>query len=440
MRRLLVLLALGALLALTQAFAAGHAGGASATVIAGLALLVGHVSGWLFAAIGLPRVTGYLGAGLALGPQVSGVISVESAGELHFLSELAVAFIALAAGAELRLAELRDRLRVIASLTATVAIIVVPSVGLLVYVGRGLLPFTSGFDTAPAAAVALLIGAMAIARSPSSALAVIRETESRGPFTETSLGVTVALDVISIVIFAICLSVCEAVLTPGAGLDLAFVGSVTVQIVAGVLFGVVLGGAIAFYIARAPGNLALVLLGTALVVTEVAHGTAAYMRETHDLPLQLEPLLICVTAGFTVRNFSPGGRRFAEAVESVSLPVFVLFFTLTGAGLDLDALRATWPTALLLVGSRAATVLFSSWLGGRLVGEGVHSRLYGLTLLTQAGVSLGLTMEVVRRFPEWGDAFAAVVVAAISVNQVIGPVAMKFALQRSGEAGAAHRP
>mgnify|MGYP001253090620 CR=1 FL=1 len=136
---------------------------------------------------------------------------------------------------------------------------------------------------------------------------------------------------------------------------------------------------------KVPGHLPLLLLGTALVVTHVAHGIADYVRDTHELPLHLEPLLICVTAGFTVRNLSAGGDRFAEAIHSVSLPVFVLFFCLAGASLDLQSLRTTWAAALLYV--------------------------------------------VVRRFPDWGAVFATIAVAAISINQLIGPVAMKLALQ-----------
>ena len=93
--------------------------------------------------------------------------------------------------------------------------------------------------------------------------------------------------------------------------------------------------------------------------------------------------------------------------------------------------------AALLVVARAATLLAGSWVGAGLGGESRGLRaLYGWTFLTQAGVSIGLTLEVVRRFPEWGEAFATLVVAAISVNQMVGPVAMKLALQRAGEARA----
>ena len=170
------------------------------------------------------------------------------------------------------------------------------------------------------------------------------------------------------------------------------------------------------------------LLGTALVVTHVAHGIADYARHTHELPLQLEPLLICVTAGFVVRNLSSGGDHFAEAIDAVSLPVFVLFFCLAGASLDLQSLLTTGVAALLYVVVRGLCLFGGCWLGAR---RNPDMPWLGVSFLTQAGVSLGLALEVVRRFPEWGEAFAAIAVAAISINQLIGPVAMKLALQRA---------
>lgn len=437
MKRVLVVAVLAGLFALTLWRPAGPAPGATPTLVAGLILLLGHVAGHVVGALGLPRITGYLVAGLLLGPDALGVISGPVKSQLHFLNELAVAFIALAAGAELRLEELRERLRLIVDLVATSTVVATLGVGLAVFVAAPmLLPFAAGLTPVQLFAFAGLVGVLAVARSPSSALAVIRECGARGPFSESVLGVTVAIDVVVIVLFAVALSTCEALLGAGT-LDLGFAFSVLMELGAGILAGIAIGAALSFYTSRWPANLALLLLGTALVVTEIAHGTAAYVQSTHDLPLRLEPLLICVTAGFVVRNRGEAGAPFAHAIEGVSLPVFVLFFTLAGASLDLQALRSTWLAALALVTVRAVAILGAGWLGAWLAGDEPARRpLYGLTFLTQAGVSIGLTLEVVRRFPEWGEEFATLVIAAISVNQVIGPVAMTWALRRVGEARA----
>lgn len=427
MKRAVAVLLLVTVLLLVAYLPTGQAPAARATLVAGLVLLGGHIAGHLLARIGLPRITGYLGLGILLGPQALAVIDSEIASVLGFLKELAVAFIALAAGAELRLQHLRERIGQIIRMTLSMSICTSLGVfGFFFFFGSGLLHLAPGMGPAERAAVSILLGILAVARSPSSALAIIRECRARGPFPETVLGVTVALDVLSITLFAVGLSVCQALVSPTA--DISFAITLGAELIGGIAMGLVLGAGLAFYIARVPGNLALLLLGTALVVTQVAHGVADYVRDTHDLPLHLEPLLICVTAGFTVRNLSAGGDRFAEAIDAVSLPVFVLFFCLAGASLDLYSLRTTWAAALLYVGVRGACLFGSCSVGAR---NDADRRWYGISFLTQAGVSLGLALEVVRRFPEWGETFATIAVAAISINQLIGPVAMKIALQRA---------
>jgi Kef-type K+ transport system membrane component KefB len=284
------------------------------------------------------------------------------------------------------------------------------------------------------AAVGMLFGVLAVARSPSSAIAIINETRAKGPFTETALGVTVAMDVLVIVLFAVVVSLTEVILSPQAALSLGFAGSLLFEIVSGVVIGVAIGRGLAFYIDRVHANLPLLLLGTALLVTSISHGLADYLRDVHDLTLRLEPMLICVAAGFTVQNHSRQGGLFVEAIEQISLPVFVVFFTLAGAGLNLDALRQTWVLALVLVVIRAAAIFLGAYTGGKLGGDPPRfNRVAGMAYLTQAGVSLGLAMEVVRRFPGWGEAFVTVVVAVIAINQMVGPITMKRVLIAVGE-------
>ena len=398
-------------------------------------MLSGHVAGHVMTGLRLPKITGYLCVGLLMGPYLLGFMTVDTVKELGFLSELAVTFIALAAGGELRVAELRDRMRAIALVIVSLTIVVSGLVTLTVFFSRSLLPFTEPFSGIQALAVAVLFGTLAVARSPSSAIAVINECKARGPFTETALGVTVAMDVLVILLFAAAIAFCEAVMSPAAPLDLSFMMTLATGILGGIAVGWIIGRGLAFYIDRVHANLPLLLLGTALLVTSLSHGLSEYLKETQGLALRLEPLLICVTAGFTVQNHSPQGEKFIEAVNAVSLPVYMLFFTLAGAGLNLFALQKTWGIALLIATVRASSIFAAAYVGGRLSGDPPHiNRIAGMAYLTQAGVSLGLALEVVRRFPGWGDAFVTVVVAVISINQMVGPVAMRQVLVRAGEA------
>ena len=150
----------------------------------------------------------------------------------------------------------------------------------------------------------------------------------------------------------------------------------------------------------------------------------------------LEPLLIAIAAGFTVQNFTGEGDRLNRALHAISLPIFVVFFAVAGVVLDLGALAAAWAAALAFAGARMGAASAAGYLGGGLAGEGVaFRRLAGFAFYTQAGVSLGLAQEVARRFPDWGGAAAAFLVACITLNELVGPVAFKFALDRIGESG-----
>ena len=434
MRLILVFIALSLLMAWAGATPPGVAPGAYTTLVVGLLLLSGYLAGHFLSILRLPRITGYLCVGMLTGPYLLGFLTREALGQLGFLNELAVTFIALAAGGELRVVELRERMSVIflSILSQTTVVFIIVSV--FVFLAAPLLPFTASFTSFQVLTVGMLFGVLAVARSPSSAIAIINETRAMGPFTETALGVTVALDVLVIVLFGAAVSFCEVVMSPAAALDPGFIAGLSVEVLLGIGAGLVVGLALGYYIDRVRANLPLLLLGTALLVTSISHGFAAYLKAAYGLSIHLEPLLICVTAGFTVQNVSRQGSRFIEAIESVSLPVYVLFFTLAGAGLNLEALLQTWTIAILLVGVRAGAIYMSAYTGGRLGGDPPRfNRLAGLTYLTQAGVSLGLALEVSRRFPGWGDAFVTVIVAVIAVNQMIGPIAMKQALIRAGE-------
>ena len=146
-------------------------------------------------------------------------------------------------------------------------------------------------------------------------------------------------------------------------------------------------------------------------------------------------MLICVTAGFWVRNFSRDGDLFMERIDRSSLPIYVIFFSLSGAALNIDALSQTWLIAVLLVAVRCLLIWLGAYLGAASGGDPPrHRQMSGLSYITQAGVSLGLAGIVMRQFPEWGPALVTTMVAVITVNQLIGPVAFKFALSAVGEA------
>ena len=130
-----------------------------------------------------------------------------------------------------------------------------------------------------------------------------------------------------------------------------------------------------------------------------------------------------------------------EKIDRSSLPIYVIFFSITGAALDITVLRETWLFAMLVVGVRAVLIWIGGYGGAALSGDPpIFRRMSGLGFVTQAGVSLGLAGIVMNRFPDWGPALATTIVAIIAINQVIGPVMFKLALGAVGEARAGRRP
>ena len=158
---------------------------------------------------------------------------------------------------------------------------------------------------------------------------------------------------------------------------------------------------------------------------------------THDhltFEILIEPLLICVIASLYVTNQTVYRDEFSKILHDVGLPVYAMFFTLTGASLSLDIFLATWPIALLLFGVRVLGIFTGSFEGGIVAGDPMRfNRILWMGFITQAGVALGLSREVAAEFPVFGDAFATMMISIIVVNETIGPILFKMALRRSGE-------
>jgi len=409
---------------------------ARSTMTFGFLLLAAYLIGDALSRLKLPKITGYILAGILFGPHLLDLVSAGVVRDLKLIDDLALTFIALAAGGELRLAELHQRRASIILTVLFLTVIVFSGVGAFVLAARPLLPFLDGMPAGHLLAVALLVGTFAVARSPSSAIAIISECKARGPFTEMVLGVTVVMDVLVIIVFAAMVSISQILVTPGAQMDFRFMTMMALELAGSILSGIILGWVISLYMRYVRAELLVFILALAFMVTLFSRQFALLLDHFYSIPLHLEPMLICVTAGFWVRNFSRDGGLFMESIERSSLPIYVIFFSLTGAALNIGALSETWLIALLLVGVRSLLIWLGAYLGGSLSGDPSRLRkMSGLGFITQAGVSLGLAGIVVRSFPEWGAALSTTIVAIVALNQIIGPITFKYALSQVGEAG-----
>jgi Kef-type K+ transport system membrane component KefB len=408
---------------------------ARSTLSFGFLLVAAYLVGDLLARIRIPKITGYIVVGILFGTHTLAFVDMTTVGELKLIYDLALTFIAFAAGGEMRLGELRPRARSIGFTVLSQLIIVFLGVSTFVVLASSLFPYVDPNQSIHIFVVAALLGTFSLARSPTSAIAIISECKARGPFTETMLGVTVVMDLLAIILFAVVVAFGQALVGSAMAMDYRFVGVVVAEVASSIVCGIALGAVVSFYIRRIRADLAIFILCMAFMVTFFSHQLAEFLDEMYRLKLHLEPMLICVTAGFWVQNFSRGGEMLMEQIDRSSLPIYVVFFALTGAALDVDSLRHSWMIAASLALVRFVSIWVGASVGARLSGDPpMFQRLSGLSYVTQAGVSLGLAGIVIRRFPEWGLELATTFVAVITLNQIFGPICLKYALGAVGEA------
>lgn len=390
----------------------------------GFLLLIAFLAGSIFRDLKLPRLTGYLLAGIIVGPNVLGLVSNELVVRLELFSGIAISLIALTAGAETDLRSMRPLFRTIGSVTVIAVIGAMVCISCAVYLLVGHLPFLASLAPLEAAAVSLTIGVALAAQSPAVVVALRDELQAEGEVTRTVLGVVVISDLVVILFFALASSIARGVLgMEEAGSSNPF--NVLIWEIGGSLaFGALTGMLIAAYLrfVRAGSSLTMVMLG--FVVAEVGQRA------------QLDPLLLALTAGIFVRNMTHHGERLLHETQSASMPIYVIFFALAGAGVHIDVLPPLIVPVSVLLLVRAAALVGGTAIAARAASAPpAVQRFAGFGLLPQAGLALALAMLLARTFPTLGQEAAALVFGVVAVNEVLSPVLYRYALVRSGEAG-----
>ncbi|MFH2092104.1 MAG: PTS sugar transporter subunit IIA [Pseudomonadota bacterium] len=378
---------------------------------------------------GLPLISGFLLTGIFAGPHVLDLITLEATLNLRFVDEIALGFIAFAAGGELYLKELKTRFKSIAWVTAGLVISTFALTSLTFFFISRYIPFMETMPMTARGAVSIIAGAILVARSPSSAIAIVNELRAKGPFTQTVLGVTIIMDVMVIVLFAVNSSIADALLS-GFNFDLSFILLLASEISISVLIGFIVSKIILIILQlpiQKTVKTGLILLTGYLVFVFSSwfrHVSQAYT----GLEFFFEPLLICMVAGFLAANVLRFRTEFLKLLSDAGLPIYIAFFTLTGASLSLDVLARTWPVAIVLFFARMGAIFVGSFIGGTLAKNPVqHNKISWMAYIAQAGVGLGLAKEVVVEFPDWGNPFATIIISVIVLNQVVGPPLHKYA-------------
>jgi len=384
----------------------------------------------VFQKIKFPLITGLIITGIIAGSSVLNFIPPKAVDNLFFLNEIALAIIAFSAGSELYLNELRSRVNSIKWMTIGQLVITFVMSSVVIYFIADYIPFMSEMPATHRIGVSILFATIFVARSPSSAIAVINEMRANGPFTKTVMGVTVVKDVLVIILFAICLAIAKALINDEIT-DFTFFVILFFELLAsfglGYLVGLLLQLPFLTQIDSKLKGFSVLIIGYSTYL--FAHSVQDYSLEYFHHEFILEPLLICIIGSFVLTNFSKHRIEFSKALEEISPVIYIIFFTLTGASLSLQTLMSVFGIAIALFFLRLITMFFGGIFGVYAANDfKKYALIAWMPYLTQAGVALGLATIISDVFPIWGNQFETIIIAIIVINQLIGPPLFKFAL------------
>lgn len=421
MRRVLVLIALLALMLGIRLLQATSLGSHDSLVLAaiGFVLLASFTVAEMGGTLSLPRVTGYILTGGVLA--FFGILSPPVVLEMKMFNTLALGLIALGAGLELSLKQLGQVIKTLSGTVVAKVVLAVPLVAGAFYLYETNFSPLKLTSRAEISAMALVLGALSLGTSPSIALAIISETRSKGRLTDLVLGAAVLKDLVVVVALAVAVAVSRGLLAADGGAH-SSISHVFVELGLSLCAGGLLGGLLILYIRYIKEEMLLFVAAVILVVAEISQ------------LLHLELLLVFIAGGFVVRNFSKFEHDLLQPVETVSLPVFVVFFTIAGASIDLAATWNILPLALSLGLVRALAYYFASRIGNGFGREAARVRENAwLAYLPQAGVSLGLVGLATSQLPDVRAPLLSTGMAVVAVNLLVGPITLRLALRRAGE-------
>ena len=359
----------------------------------------------------LPNVTGYLLAGVLLGPFVSGVLTQPVLDSMSFLSDIAPALIAFGVGKYLKFSKLRDNLRRSLTITLFEAL---PTAAIVTLCMTLFFDYSWPFS--------LLLGVIAAATAPTSTIMTIRQYKARGRFVNTLLQVIALDNALAIIAFSV-----SAVLVQAVSGDSAMTA---LDILLPLLYNIILialGALAGFLLTRliTPSRTIDHMLVLALTILLVIAGLGAWMS--------VSPLLSCMVLGMVYVN-AGGDKRLFKLVSRFSPPVLLMFFVLSGARLNLPMLLTAGVAGVAYFAVRLVCKYAGAWAGAAVShSTPVTRRCIGLALIPQAGVSIGLAALAARILPETpGTLLSTIILSSGLLYEIVGPAAAKYALNRAG--------
>lgn len=376
-------------------------------------IFIGLIGGRIANRFHLPNVSGYIAAGLLIGPSFLGLITKGEISQLGILNEIALGAIAFSIGNEFLISDMKKVGKNIMIITLTQFLTTFAVVFLFMFVF-----FKQSF------AFSLVISSIATATAPAGIMLVVRELRAKGPLVNTILPVVAIDDALGIMLFGLSLSIAKIMTTAGDFSLFKIIFSPIIEIGGSLIIGFILGFVLSYLGSRArcKERLLAMTLGFIFLGTGLANifGFSA--------------LLTCMMIGATLVNTIQNSKRIFDIVDDIVPPIYLMFFTLAGVSLDLKVLSSVGLIGIFYILARALGKILGSRFGAQIVGakENIVNYL-GMSLLTLGGVSIGLSMIVAKELPGIGEKVSTLVLFSVLIFEVFGPIFTKIGIMKSGE-------
>ena len=377
----------------------------------GIMIFMGLIIGRLMKFIKLPNVTGYLLAGLLLGPSALGLLSENFITEISIISDCALGFIAFSIGNEFKISYFKRvgaTPIVIASLESLFAVVVVVAALM-----------ATGHD----ATFSLVLGSIAAATAPAATIMVIKQYKAKGPVSETLLSVVAIDDATALIIYSLSIALATAISGKGASVKELFLAPV-IEIGGALVVGAILGFLflIPLKYFKKDGNRMALIVGFIFVGLGLSQLAG------------FSSLLLCMAMGAVIANMSNDVGHIMKLCDKITPPIFMLFFVASGADLKLSVLPAVGAAGVIYIVFRVFGKMLGATLGAVISKADKNIKKYlGPALIPQAGVAIGLSLAASSVLPEHAKEIRTIILCGTLVYELVGPAIAKTCLKKAGE-------
>lgn len=379
---------------------------------AALLLIGGVLLGRVVKPLKMPNVTGYLIAGLILGPACLNMISADMVNGFGVISDVALSFIAFTVGCGFSMGYFKKvgaAPIIIACFESFTAIILVSVAFVL-----------AGMDVK----FSIMMGAIAAATAPAQTIMVINQYKAKGPLTSMLLSVVAIDDATALIGFGVATSIVNMMNnSQNTNLVLSLLSPVYeigVSVVVGAVGAFILKFFFRFW--KKNTNRLCIILGFLLAIYWLANQVNG------------SSLMACMSMGAFLVNIFDETDELVHICDTFIPPLYMVFFVISGAGFQISQLASIGMIGVLYVVLRMAGKMAGAFVGGKLTKQSANVCKYlGPTLMPQAGVALGLIIVAGTMVPQYADQIRTVILCSTFLYSLIGPVAAKISLQKAGE-------